>query len=153
MVKITTWPITGSVIRPVITVKHCRHCMVLKLVACRDRKDAAGRRPSDPAYDSRTLHLPTEFVNKLSGGQVWTLSMNKGSLMHSKWGIIMLLEAYEYPCFMHQCKCDNLCSGNGGNSRPSTWIRCCFSRWENELLSWLICGKWELCPSWPSLLV
>ncbi|KAH9551678.1 hypothetical protein CY35_09G025900 [Sphagnum magellanicum] len=35
----------------------------------KDRKDAAGRRPSDPAYDSRTLHLPTEFVNKLSGGQ------------------------------------------------------------------------------------
>lgn len=42
----------------------------LVAIACRDRKDAAGKKPTDPAYDPRTLHLPADFLKSLSGGQV-----------------------------------------------------------------------------------
>lgn len=35
-------------------------------------KDKDGRRPSDPDYDPRTLHVPKEFMNKQSPGhQQW----------------------------------------------------------------------------------
>lgn len=36
----------------------------------RDRKDASGRKPTDPAYNPCTLHLPADFIKGLSGGQV-----------------------------------------------------------------------------------
>ncbi|KAL3677727.1 hypothetical protein R1sor_020683 [Riccia sorocarpa] len=35
----------------------------------KDRKDASGRRPSDPDYDPRTVFLPPTFLKDLSGGQ------------------------------------------------------------------------------------
>ncbi|KAK3133294.1 hypothetical protein QOZ80_6AG0534770 [Eleusine coracana subsp. coracana] len=33
------------------------------------RKDAKGRRPGNPDYDPRTLFLPSQFLNNLTGGQ------------------------------------------------------------------------------------
>uniref|UniRef100_A0A0E0ES22 DNA mismatch repair protein n=1 Tax=Oryza meridionalis TaxID=40149 RepID=A0A0E0ES22_9ORYZ len=33
------------------------------------RKDAKGRRPGNPNYDPRTLSLPSQFLNSLTGGQ------------------------------------------------------------------------------------
>ncbi|KAL5206458.1 hypothetical protein ABZP36_034667 [Zizania latifolia] len=33
------------------------------------RKDAKGRRPGNPSYDPRTLFLPPQFLNSLTGGQ------------------------------------------------------------------------------------
>ncbi|BBN02356.1 DNA mismatch repair protein MSH6 [Marchantia polymorpha subsp. ruderalis] len=36
----------------------------------RNRKDASGRRPSDPNYDPRTVYLPQDFTKELSGGQL-----------------------------------------------------------------------------------
>jgi len=41
-------------------------------------KDKEGRRPSDPDYDPRTLHVPKEFLNKQTPGhqQWWKLKMN-----------------------------------------------------------------------------
>lgn len=35
----------------------------------KDRKDASGRKPTDPAYNPCTLHLPADFIKGLSGGQ------------------------------------------------------------------------------------
>jgi hypothetical protein len=44
---------------------------ICSLISCnRDRKDAAGKKPTDPAYNTCTLHLPADFVKGLSGGQV-----------------------------------------------------------------------------------
>uniref|UniRef100_A0A0D3H6Q7 DNA mismatch repair protein n=1 Tax=Oryza barthii TaxID=65489 RepID=A0A0D3H6Q7_9ORYZ len=34
------------------------------------RKDAKGRRPGNPNYDPRTLSLPSQFLNSLTGGQM-----------------------------------------------------------------------------------
>lgn len=58
---------------PLLVQEFNENCCVVA-IAYRDRKDAAGKKPTDPAYDPRTLHLPADFLKSLSGGQVLVTS-------------------------------------------------------------------------------